>query len=59
MSFCKPGVTDAHLSDVHTLLQAGDPGTKAAAEGIEVVLDQFQLYGQLRQLVALLLILFL
>jgi len=34
---------DAHLSDVLTLLQAGDPGTKAAAEGIEVVLDRFQL----------------
>ena len=33
---------DAHLSDVLTLLQAGDPGTKAAVEGIKVVLDRFQ-----------------
>ena len=49
----------AHLSDVLTLLQAGDPRAKAKAESIKVVFDRFQLYGQLRQLVALLLVLFL
>ena len=33
----------AHLSDVLTLLQVRDPGAEATAEGIEVVLDRFQL----------------
>jgi hypothetical protein len=32
----------AHLSDVFTLLQVGDPGAKATAESVKVIFDRFQ-----------------